>query len=313
MVLGPPRSGKTSSGRDPRDAGRARRRDLRPRPSPTCSRHLARARADRPGVAVRPDRRAEPSCHGDAAAVLVAGRRRANAGTGRLLMARAMAAMHAPRRRGTTNEQHWRERSAALLAPLLLRRQPQPNSRSPSVLRWVLRQDLEPARADPRGPRRRRSPTTCSSGSRRPTSASAPRSSPPPPASSPPTTPTPTRHSRRQPQLRPRPLRRLDRHDLHHRPRPQAGALRAARRRPARADPPRHLRPRPRRDDAGPPMFCASTRSPTSPRSTTSPPSSRGRRPGTPRHGLPAGPLPGPRPLGRGRSRRVPLACSRPS
>ncbi len=62
---------------------------------------------------------------------------------GALLMARAMAACTSPGA-GTTNEQHWRERSTALLAPLLhaanLAERP-----ISEVLRWVLRQDLEPA------------------------------------------------------------------------------------------------------------------------------------------------------------------------
>ncbi len=60
-----------------------------------------------------------------------------------LLMARAMAACTSPGA-GTNNEQHWRERSTALLAPLLhaanLAERP-----ISEVLRWVLRQDLEPA------------------------------------------------------------------------------------------------------------------------------------------------------------------------
>jgi type IV secretory pathway TraG/TraD family ATPase VirD4 len=63
---------------------------------------------------------------------------------GALLMARAMAACTSPGA-GTANEQHWRERSTALLAPLLhaanLAERP-----ISEVLRWVLRQDLEPAR-----------------------------------------------------------------------------------------------------------------------------------------------------------------------
>jgi type IV secretion system protein VirD4 len=62
-----------------------------------------------------------------------------------LLMARAMAAATSPGR-GTTSEGHWRERSTALLAPLLhaacLSERP-----VSEVLRWVLRQDLDaPAR-----------------------------------------------------------------------------------------------------------------------------------------------------------------------
>lgn len=62
---------------------------------------------------------------------------------GALLMARAMAAASSPAK-GTTNEHHWRERSTALLAPLL-------HAASVTqwpiaeVLRWVLRQDFDPA------------------------------------------------------------------------------------------------------------------------------------------------------------------------
>jgi type IV secretion system protein VirD4 len=60
-----------------------------------------------------------------------------------LLTARAMAACSTPGR-GTTNEEHWRERSTALLAPLLYAAN---LSQRPidDVLRWVLRQDLDPA------------------------------------------------------------------------------------------------------------------------------------------------------------------------
>ena len=60
-----------------------------------------------------------------------------------LITARAMAASTSPGA-GTTNEQHWRERSMALLAPLLfaanLAERP-----IAEVLRWVLRQDLAAA------------------------------------------------------------------------------------------------------------------------------------------------------------------------
>jgi len=61
-----------------------------------------------------------------------------------LLMARAMAAATSPGR-GTSNEDHWRERSTALLAPLLYAAK---LGELPidGVLAWVLRQELEAAK-----------------------------------------------------------------------------------------------------------------------------------------------------------------------
>jgi type IV secretion system protein VirD4 len=64
---------------------------------------------------------------------------------GALAMARAMAACAAAGK-GTTNEAHWRERSAALLAPLLYAANLTGRPIS-DVLSWVLRQDLHPAGA----------------------------------------------------------------------------------------------------------------------------------------------------------------------
>jgi type IV secretion system protein VirD4 len=61
-----------------------------------------------------------------------------------LVMARAMAACTRPGR-GTTNEDHWTERAAALLAPFL-HAASLTNRPIAEVLRWTLRQDLEPAR-----------------------------------------------------------------------------------------------------------------------------------------------------------------------
>jgi type IV secretion system protein VirD4 len=58
-----------------------------------------------------------------------------------LLTARAMTAAAAPGA-GTTNESHWRERSAALLAPLLLAAHSGGCSIG-ELLRWILRGDLE--------------------------------------------------------------------------------------------------------------------------------------------------------------------------
>lgn len=59
-----------------------------------------------------------------------------------LQLARAMTAATSPGA-GTTNEGHWRERSAALLAPLLLAANLGRNDVG-AVLRWVLRGDLDP-------------------------------------------------------------------------------------------------------------------------------------------------------------------------
>jgi type IV secretory pathway TraG/TraD family ATPase VirD4 len=60
-----------------------------------------------------------------------------------LLIARAMTNA-APAGQGTANESHWRERSSALLAPLLLAANLAGLPVS-DVLRWVLRHELEPA------------------------------------------------------------------------------------------------------------------------------------------------------------------------
>jgi type IV secretory pathway TraG/TraD family ATPase VirD4 len=62
---------------------------------------------------------------------------------GALIMARAMVASTSAGR-GAMNEQHWRERSTALLAPLLYAANLSQRPIS-EVLRWVLRHDLGPA------------------------------------------------------------------------------------------------------------------------------------------------------------------------
>lgn len=63
---------------------------------------------------------------------------------GALLMARAMSAGGSSAK-GTTNEHHWRERSTALLAPLL-HAAFVTDGQIVQVLTWVLRAELEPAR-----------------------------------------------------------------------------------------------------------------------------------------------------------------------
>jgi hypothetical protein len=62
-----------------------------------------------------------------------------------LVMARAMTAAARPGV-GTTNESHWSERAAALLAPLLYAAN-QTSQPIAEVLRWTLRQDLTPVQA----------------------------------------------------------------------------------------------------------------------------------------------------------------------
>jgi type IV secretion system protein VirD4 len=62
---------------------------------------------------------------------------------GALLMARAMAACTSAGK-GTSNEEHWRERSSALLAPLLYAANLTSTPVS-ELLRWVLRKDLNAA------------------------------------------------------------------------------------------------------------------------------------------------------------------------
>jgi type IV secretion system protein VirD4 len=62
-----------------------------------------------------------------------------------LVMARAMTAATNPGA-GTTNESHWSERAAALLAPLLYAAH-HTNQTVAEVLRWTLRGDLAPAQA----------------------------------------------------------------------------------------------------------------------------------------------------------------------
>ena len=79
-------------------------------------------------------------------------------------MARAMTAASRAGA-GTTNEHHWTERAAALLAPLLYAAQ-LTDRPIEDVLRWVLREDLAPAlrtlRRQPSLDRRRRAPWSTS-------------------------------------------------------------------------------------------------------------------------------------------------------
>jgi hypothetical protein len=222
-----------------------------------------------------------------------------------LLTARAMAACTSPGA-GTTNEQHWRERSTALLAPLLfaatLAHRP-----IADVLHWVLRQDLGPpgltledhdapiandvlvgiAKTDGR---ERSSIFSATAGVLAAYNADATRRS----AAA--TNFDPTRFV-------------ASRDTLYvTAPGAQAGAQRAARRRPARADPPRRVRARRR-------VGCPRSRLSLPRRGRQHRPDPRpacarlrSRWPGAARDGLPAGPQPGAGALGRGGSRWLPVA-----
>jgi type IV secretion system protein VirD4 len=142
MVLGPPRSGKTSSVVIPSLlAAPGAALSTSTKPDVMDATRNARSELgqvwlfDPSGEQTRWPTGVRRLCWSPVAA--------AGSWDGALLMARAMAAT-SPAGRGTSNEQHWTERSAALLAPLLhaasLTHQP-----IAEVLRWVLRNDLDPA------------------------------------------------------------------------------------------------------------------------------------------------------------------------
>ena len=142
MVLGPPRSGKTSSVVIPAMlAAPGAAISTATKPDVLAATWRARAQVgqvwlfDPTGERTQLPREIRRLSWSPVAA--------ASSWDGALLMARAMAEAGAPGK-GTTNEQHWRERSTALLAPLLYAANlaEQPVS---EVLRWILRQDLGPA------------------------------------------------------------------------------------------------------------------------------------------------------------------------
>lgn len=142
LVLGPPRSGKTSAVVIPSllcAPGAAVSTSTKPdvlRATLRCRSELGQAWLFDPAGAQESWRvEVRRLCWSPVAA----------AGTwdGALLTARAMA-FAAGAGRGTANEQHWRERSTALLAPLLYAASLTERPVS-EVLRWVLRHELDPA------------------------------------------------------------------------------------------------------------------------------------------------------------------------
>jgi type IV secretion system protein VirD4 len=142
MVLGPPRSGKTSSivipamlGAPGAAVSTATKRDVLDATWHARSEIGQAWLFDPTGEDAQLPREIRRLCWSPVSA--------ASTWDAALLTARSMAACTSPGA-GTTNEQHWRERSTALLAPLLfaanLAERP-----IAEVLRWVLRQDLGPA------------------------------------------------------------------------------------------------------------------------------------------------------------------------
>ena len=117
-----------------------------------------------------------------------------------LLMARAMASISPPRMAPATSSTGPSAPPRSSHHSSTPRTSPASRSR-PSCAGCCAASSTPPAK--PSKPTTPRSPATCSSGSPAPTSASAPRSSPPPPASSPPTTPTRTRKAAAKPSFDP--------------------------------------------------------------------------------------------------------------
>jgi type IV secretion system protein VirD4 len=141
MVLGPPRSGKTSAVMIPALLG-APGAAVCTSTKPDVMRATRRARGELGEVWLFDPAGTEPTPHGVRA---LRWSPVAAAGTwdGALVMARAMTACTRPGR-GTTNESHWSERAAALLAPLLYAAN-RTNRPIEEVVRWTLRQDMSEA------------------------------------------------------------------------------------------------------------------------------------------------------------------------
>jgi type IV secretion system protein VirD4 len=142
MVLGPPRSGKTSAVVIPSLLA-APGAALSTSTKPDVMHATWRSRSelgqvwlfDPAGESTDPPPGVQRLCWSPILA--------ANTWDGALLMARAMTSI-TPAAHGTRNEHHWSERSAALLAPLLYAAYLTDRPIS-EVLRWVLRGNLDPA------------------------------------------------------------------------------------------------------------------------------------------------------------------------
>jgi type IV secretion system protein VirD4 len=143
MVLGPPRSGKTSAVMIPAVLG-ASGAVIATSTKPGVMRATAAARSELGQAWLFDPSAAEQRLPDGVRRLCWSPVAAAPSWDEALVMARAMAACTRPGS-GTTNESHWTERAAALLAPLLhaanLTDRP-----IADVLRWTLRQDLSPAR-----------------------------------------------------------------------------------------------------------------------------------------------------------------------
>lgn len=143
MVLGPPRSGKTSAVMVPALLG-APGAAISTSTKPEAMRATATARSELGQVWLFDPCGAEPNPPAGVRRLSWSPVAAASNWDEALVTARAMAACTRPGS-GTSNEDHWTERASALLAPLLhaARLTDRPIA---EVLRWTLRQDLSPAR-----------------------------------------------------------------------------------------------------------------------------------------------------------------------
>jgi type IV secretion system protein VirD4 len=139
MVLGPPRSGKTSSVVVPALLA-APGAAISTTTKPDVLRATWRSRAELGQVWLFDPSGDHPQLPRQIRRLSWSPITSAASWDGALVIARAMAACTSAGR-GTTNEQHWRERASALLAPLLHAANLSGRPIS-TVLRWVLRQDL---------------------------------------------------------------------------------------------------------------------------------------------------------------------------
>lgn len=142
LVLGPPRSGKTSAVMVPAVLG-ASGAVISTSTKPEVLRATASARSELGQAWLFDPAGSERGLPEGVRRLCWSPVAAAASWDGALVTARAMAACTRPGA-GTTNESHWTERAAALLAPLLYAAS---LSGGPiaEVLRWTLRQDLEPA------------------------------------------------------------------------------------------------------------------------------------------------------------------------